>query len=157
MDADGKNGGGGFGDEEADSWLSREEFVVEGASAFREHEHTTAVFEDADGGLEAGRVRLVAVDGDGLPTAEDAAHDRVGEEGFAGEKMDRFIEGLANERRVEEGDVIAADESGTVEFEACRVDDAEIKKAMGHLTEETVTDGVAEVHGEAALQPEMGD
>ena len=146
VDADWEDGGGGFCDEEADAGFGREEVAVVGAGAFGEHEDAAAVFEDADGGFEAGGIRFVAVDGDGLPAAEDAADEGVGEEGFAGEEVDGFIEGLADEGGVEEGDVVAADEGGAVEVEAGLVDDAEVKQAIGGLAEETVADGVAEVH-----------
>jgi hypothetical protein len=146
VDADGEDGGGAFGDEEANAGLGGEEVAVVGAGAFGEHEDAAAGFEDADGGFEAGRIGLVAVDGDGLPAAEEFADEGVIEEGFAGEEVDGFVEGLTDERGVEEGGVVAADEGGAIEVEAGFVDDAEVKQAMGALAEEAMTDGVAEVH-----------
>ena len=152
VDADWEDGGGGFGDEEADTGFGGEEVAVVGAGAFREHEDAAAGFEEADGGLEAGGIRFVAVDGDGLPAAEDGADEGIAEEGFAGEEVDGFVEGLADEGGVEEGDVVAADEGGAFEVEAGLVDDAEVKQAMGGLAEDSVADGVAEVHLDCGMR-----
>lgn len=158
VDADGQDGGGGFGDEEANAGLGREQIAIKGAGALGKHEDTTAAFKQSDGGLQAGGIRFVAINRDGLPTAQDFANKGVVEEGFAGKEVNGVREGLTDEGRIKKGSVIAADEGGAVKVKAGFVDDAEVKQAMGELAEELFADGVTEIHwGEAALPPEMGD
>ena len=93
------------------------QFPVGAACALGKHEDLLAGLQQADGGLQGGRIRLVAIHGNGLPVAHDQADERMIKQCLAGEKMQRLIKGLADERRVEKTDMIGRDDGRSVEVQ----------------------------------------
>ncbi len=121
-DADGLDGCAGFGGDEADAWSGFAEVAIEGASAFWEDEDAVAFLEFADDGFEAGHVRAILIDGDGVPAWVEPCTEAA-EEGFAGEVAHLGFVEVADEWGVEVAFVIGCDEDGAFFDEVFRAID----------------------------------
>ena len=66
-DADGLDGNPGFHGDETHSGCCLTDLTIQGACTFRENEDAPAFLELPDDGFHGGHVRLLLIDGDGVP------------------------------------------------------------------------------------------
>src|SRR6185437_4184004 len=108
-DAGGDDGGGGFDDGEANAGAGRLQFAIAGARAFGKQNNRAAVEQAVQNGFQAGSAAAFAVDGDGIPFAQEPADAGVTKEGVAGEVINSTMNAGADERRVEKAGVVGGE------------------------------------------------
>jgi hypothetical protein len=145
-DADRDDGGVGFDDGEADAGAGGLEGAVFGAGAFGEKEDRAAGEEAIEDGAQARGAAAVAIDGDGVPGAEDGADDGETKKGFAREVVDGALEAGADEGRVDKAGVVGGENDGAGERDVFGIVNAPAKVGGVDESEERPTDEVAGVH-----------